>query len=149
MRERAEETRRVDCREPGKERRKAPCMTFAEEHGTDDEFQERPAVAGHRIQYHERLCMFQVDHKVVACTPLEYRLFSCLLDHAEQCVTYEQLLFDLGEELPSRLIERKHARNRLTHTVSGLRTKIWPRGLDIVAVMGVGYILLSAHPASA
>ncbi|HEU5375096.1 MAG TPA: hypothetical protein VFV38_06645 [Ktedonobacteraceae bacterium] len=52
---------------------------------------------------------------------------------------------------PTDAAQHKQARIRLMHLMSHLRSQVWVFGLDIVAVMNVGYLLLSSsepEPAS-
>lgn len=113
--------------------------------GRPEELLPGPPVAGHHIRRDAQAGALLIDRTLVSCTPTEYKLFVLLLEQAEHCVTYAQLIARVSEEPLSEAAAFRQAKNRVIHQVSGLRPKIWPCGLDIVSVMGVGYILLSSH----
>ena len=103
-----------------------------------------PQVAGHSVQRDESQYMFLIDQNIIACTPTEYRLLALLLTQADRCVTYAQLIAQFQEELPTDAASLKQAKAKVIHLVSDVRLKIWSLGLEVVSVMGVGYILLSS-----
>lgn len=101
-------------------------------------------IFGHTIQYNEEQRIFVIDHnRIISCTPSEYRAFALLCEQAGQCVSYLSLFTHIQGEKGSQPGTPKQARSRTMYLVSDLRAKIWPCGLDIVAVMGTGYILLA------
>src|SRR5581483_11747331 len=71
------------------------------------------------------------------------RVLTLLLEHADRCVPFAQLWAQFQEEPLNDAAQRKLARSRIIHVISDVRAKIWASGLDIVAVMNYGYILLS------
>ena len=106
-----------------------------------------PPVSGHTIQRDEDHHTFILDHRCIPCTPAQYRVLVLLLEHVGECVSYARLI-EQAQGYPaatSETVHTKQARIRLMHLVSDVRTKLWSLGLDIVAVMGTGYILLSAQ----
>jgi DNA-binding response OmpR family regulator len=108
------------------------------------ELQPLPPVAGHSVQQDESQHTFLIDQKIIACTPVEYRLLALLLSQADRCVSYAQLIaqFQEGPLTDARMF--KQARIKVIHLISDLRSKLWSLGLDVVCVMNVGYILLSS-----
>jgi DNA-binding response OmpR family regulator len=107
--------------------------------------QPGPHVAGHRIQRDEAQHALVIDQTLIACTPTEYQVLALLLEQANQCVPYAQFLTLMQETQLTEAAQIKQARIRLMHLMSDLRAKIWPLGLDIVAVMNTGYLLLSSR----
>lgn len=106
-----------------------------------------PALAGRRIQMDEQHHLLIIDEVVVRCTPTEYRILAVLLHQAERCVPYEQLLACLHQEERDPAFHRQ-ARDKIIHVISDLRGKLWSFDLRIVAVLGVGYLLLSSSQES-
>lgn len=111
-----------------------------------------PCVANHRIQRDDDQHLLVIDHTILSCTPTEYRVLTLLLEQADRCVPYAHFMQRLSPgSPPTDAAQRKQARIRLMHLMSHLRSKVWVFGLDIVAVMNVGYLLLSSseqEPAS-
>ena len=104
-----------------------------------------PHVEGHSIQRDEEKYAFLIDQKLITCTPTEYRVLALLLEQAGRCVPYAQLGAQFQDEPLTDAAHLKQARIRIIHLMSDLRAKIWALGLDIVAVMNTGYILLSSR----
>jgi DNA-binding response OmpR family regulator len=132
-------------------RERETCMTLRIAEETlpatiSDHLIPEPSLAGHSIQRDERQHAFLIDQHLIACTPTEYRLLALLLEQADRCVLFAQLIAQFQEEpcMDAALLQR--ARNKLMHVISDLRAKVWASGLDIASVMGVGYILLSSQP---
>ncbi|HEU5377253.1 MAG TPA: helix-turn-helix domain-containing protein [Ktedonobacteraceae bacterium] len=102
-----------------------------------------PRIEGHSIQRDEEQNAYIIDQKLIACTPTEYRVLTLLLEQADHCVLFAQLWEQFQDEPLNDAAQLKQARTRIIHLMSDLRAKIWALGLDIVAVMNYGYILLS------
>lgn len=102
-----------------------------------------PRIEGHRIQRDEEQNAYVIDQKLIACTPTEYRVLTLLLEQADHCVLFAQLQTQFQDEPLNDAAQLKQTRTRIIHLMSDLRAKIWALGLDIVAVMNYGYILLS------
>lgn len=105
-----------------------------------------PQIAGYSVQRDEAQHTFVINRKLVACTPAQYRVLALLLEQADRCVPYAHLIAQLQDGPSADATQIKQVRNRLMHLMSDLRTKIWALGLDIVAVMNTGYMLLSQPP---
>jgi DNA-binding response OmpR family regulator len=103
-----------------------------------------PQVVGHTIQHDDSGAAFLIDQKMVYCTPTEYTLLLLLLQQADRPVSHEHLMLCLDGRVPTEPREHKLARNRVAHHISEVRPKIWAVDLDVVNVMRIGYILLSA-----
>jgi len=97
---------------------------------------EGPVIAGHRIQHSDAEHVLIIDDTVVSCTPTEYDLLIPLLLHAEEALSFTQILGTAERQpLPH------HLRRRLTQHMSRLRAKLWPFELDILCLTGYGYLL--------
>ena len=102
-----------------------------------------PWIEGHTIQRDEEHKVYVIDQHVIACTPTEYRILTLLLEQADRCVPFAQL-WAHGQDGPlTDAVQRKQIRTRIIHVISDVRAKMWASGLDIVAVMNYGYLLLS------
>jgi DNA-binding response OmpR family regulator len=101
------------------------------------------SLAGHTVQVHTSRRVVLIDQHLVPCSPTQYALLVLLLQHASRCVSYRQLLACMQEIVPDQPAAFAQARRRLQHHISHLRVLLWPGGLDIACVMGVGYLL---HP---
>ncbi len=108
-----------------------------------------PHVAGYSIQRDEKRHVYVIDQKLVTCSPIEYRILTLLLEQINHCVSFAQLWEQFQAGRLADAAQMKQARARLMHVVSRLRTKIWASGLDIVAVVDTGYMLLSHTQMSA
>lgn len=109
--------------------------------------QPGPTVSGHMIQSNEQLATWIIDQTLLACSPAGYRCLKLLLEQAERCVPYAHFIAQVQEASLAEARMQKQARMRVAHIMSNLRAKLWPLGLDIGSVMGVGYILLRAEEA--
>jgi len=98
---------------------------------------ERTQLHGHQVQHSDRQHVVIIDGVVVPCTPTEYGLLVSLLYHAGEAVRYTHLLGLSGQPLTRSI------RLSLTRHISRLRARLWPFGLDIVCLIGYGYLLLS------
>lgn len=98
-----------------------------------------PLLTGHRIQRDEEQHAWIIDRILVACSPLEDLCLQVLLENSGRVVPFEQL----RERMPEQSLSDQQVRMRLAHVMSSLRPKIWALGLDIVSVMGMGYLLWS------
>ncbi|HEU5376894.1 MAG TPA: hypothetical protein VFV38_15770 [Ktedonobacteraceae bacterium] len=107
-----------------------------------------PRIEGHSIQRDEEQKIYVIDQKLITCTPIEYRVLTLLLEQADRCVPFALLWTAFQDESLTDATQIKQARIRLIHLMSHLRAKIWALGLDIVAVMNTGYLLLSQPQAS-
>lgn len=105
-----------------------------------------PRIEGHSIQQDEEQNAYVIDQKLIACTPTEYRVLTLLLEQADRCVLFAQLWEQFQDEPLNDAAQLKQVRTRIIHLMSDLRAKIWALGLDVVAVMNYGYILLSRPP---
>ena len=103
---------------------------------------EGPLVQGHVVQHNERHHLLIIDETVVSCTPTEYHLLMQLLAHAERAVPFTSLLGGY----PSQTSLTWRSRRILAQHISRVRAKIWPFGLDIMCVIGCGYLLLPKPP---
>ncbi len=99
---------------------------------------ERTQLHGHQVQHSDTQHVVIIDGVVVPCTPTEYGLLVPLLYHAGEAVQYTHLLSMQGQQPLTRSI-----RLSLTRHISRLRARLWPFGLDIVCLIGYGYLLLS------
>jgi DNA-binding response OmpR family regulator len=100
-----------------------------------------PPVAGHYIQHNAHARIFLIDQQMIRLRPIGYQVLFCLLERADHCVPYGQLLACIDDR-PAAMWT---ARERLSYHVSRVRPHVWVCGMDIGAVMGVGYILLSTR----
>jgi DNA-binding response OmpR family regulator len=100
-----------------------------------------PPVQGHVVQHSERHHLLIIDETVVHCTPTEYHLLMRLLEHAERSVPFTSLVC-----YPSHASLNWRSRRTLAQHISRVRAKIWPFGLDIMCVIGCGYLLLPKPP---
>lgn len=98
-----------------------------------------PPVAGHTIQRNEAQHVYVLDDRLIRCSPSEYRILTELLEQVDRYVPYARLI----EEPLANAMQRRKARTRMMHVMSKLRSKVWASGLDIVAVVNYGYILVS------
>lgn len=110
--------------------------------------QPGPTVPGHTIQSNEQLATWIIDQTLLACSPTGYRCLKLLLEQAERCVPYAHFIAQVQEAPLVETRVQKQTRMRVAHIMSNLRAKLWPLGLDIGSVMGVGYILLRAEEAA-
>jgi DNA-binding response OmpR family regulator len=99
---------------------------------------ERTQLHGHQLQHSDMQHVVIVDGVVVPCTPTEYGLLVPLLYHAGEAVQYTHLLGMSRQQPLTRSI-----RFSLTRHISRLRARLWPFGLDIVCLIGYGYLLLA------
>jgi len=99
---------------------------------------ERTQLHGHQVQHSDTQHVVIIDGVVVPCTPTEYGLLVLLLYNAGEAVQYTHLLGMSRQQLLTRSI-----RLSLTRHISRLRARLWPFGLDIVCLIGYGYLLLS------
>jgi len=99
---------------------------------------ERTQLHGHQVQHSVTQHVVIIDGVVVPCTPTEYGLLVPLLYHAGEAVRYAHLLGMSRQQPLTRSI-----RLSLTRHISRLRARLWPFGLDIVCLIGYGYLLLS------
>jgi DNA-binding response OmpR family regulator len=99
---------------------------------------ERTQLHGHQVLHSETRHLVIIDGVVVPCTPTEYGLLVPLLYHVGEAVPYTNLLGMSRQQPLTRSI-----RLSLTRHVSRLRARLWPCGLDIVCLIGYGYLLLS------
>ena len=99
---------------------------------------ERTQLHGHQVQHSDTQHVVIIDGVIIPCTPTEYGLLVPLLYHAGEAVQYTHLLGMSGQQLLTRSI-----RLSLTRHISRLRARLWPFGLDIVCLIGYGYLLLS------
>ena len=99
---------------------------------------EHPHLHGHRIQYSDALHLLVIDETVIPCTPTEYHVLQILLQHTGEGVSIHHLL---GRHTQEAL--DWHTRRNLTQHISRLRARLWPFDLDILCLIGYGYLLLS------
>lgn len=105
-------------------------------------------VGEHIILRDEDHHFFLIDQRCIACTPAQYRVLKLLLEHAFQCVPYARLLAQARDQpltASTTGVPPKQARLQIMHLISDLRAKLWVGGLDIVAVMGTGYMLVDVQ----
>ena len=116
-----------------------------------------PVVPGHRVQHNAPHHLLVIDHAIVPCTPTEYALLLYLLHHIGESIPFATLLALLHTHPQSDAEEQKEsseqhrqeehqrsdrqARRLLTQHMSRLRAKLWPLGLDILCLVGHGYVL--------
>jgi DNA-binding response OmpR family regulator len=101
-------------------------------------------LAGYRIYVSESQHVVLIDGIPLVCHAGEYRLLVLLLRSAERVVPFACLL---GEDVHPH---DRLARLRLRRTISRVRERLWPFGLDIRCLLGQGYMLivLSSDPSS-
>ncbi len=99
---------------------------------------ERTQLHRHQVQHSDTQHVVIIDGVVVPCTPTEYGLLVPLLYNAGEAVRYTHLLGMSGQPPLTRSI-----RLSLTRHISRLCARLWPFGLDIVCLIGYGYLLLS------
>jgi DNA-binding response OmpR family regulator len=104
---------------------------------TTSSLQPGPHVAGHTISHDDQAQILLIDHRLLVCTPLQYRLLTLLLSQAGHCVPYDQLIALLPP------VSGKTMKTRLQHLISPLRAKLWPFGLDIACLNNMGYLLVT------
>lgn len=107
-----------------------------------------PALPGYQVEHNDACHLFVINHLIVRCTAIEYQVLMFLLLHYAQPVTCEELITlfdDLVLDTPD-LQER--AKRKVVKVASDLRVKIWPCGLILTGITGVGYTL-SGQPESA
>lgn len=99
-----------------------------------------PQIPGHRLQFEERTHSWVIDGLRIACPPAASACLTLLLEQAGQCVPFARLMepFAEGTSVNPALYQ---TRIKLRRLISDLRAKLWPLGMDIVSVMGVGYLL--------
>lgn len=105
-------------------------------------------VGEHSIWRDEDHHLFVIDQRCIACTPTQYRVLMLLLEHAFQCVPYARLLAQARDQpltASAAGMPPKQARLQIMHLISDLRARLWVGGLDIVAVMGTGYMLVDVQ----
>ncbi len=94
-------------------------------------------LAGYHMSLSESQHVVLINGIPLSCPPGEFRLLALLLRSAERVVPFACLL-ENGTHPGDRL-----ARLRLRRTISRLRERIWPFGLDIRCLLGQGYVLLA------
>ena len=99
---------------------------------------EHPHLYGHRIQYSDPLHLLVIDETVIPCTPTEYHVLQTLLQRAGEGVSINHLLGRSAQD-----VVEWHSRRNLTQHISRLRARLWPFDLDILCLIGYGYLLLS------
>ena len=114
---------------------------------TNDALHPGPSVPGHTIQYNEQQHTWIIDQTLLPCSPTGYACLRLLLEQAERCVPYAHFIAQFQEAPLAEARAHKQARMKVAHVMSNLRAKLWPLGLDIGSVMGVGYILLREEEA--
>ncbi len=90
---------------------------------------ERTQLHGHQVQHSDVQHLVILDGVVVPCTPTEYGLLVPLLYHAGEAVRYTNLLGMSGQQPLTRSIRLSLTR--------------YTFGLDIVCLIGYGYLLLA------
>lgn len=101
-----------------------------------------PVFPGYRIEHHDGLHLLVIDHQPVSCTPTQYQIALCLLEHAGDCATFEELMLcfnDAVSDVPDLFLRD---RRKLIKVISDLRLKLWSHGLAILYVGGIGYQLI-------
>ena len=102
---------------------------------------EGPAIDGHIVQHSDALHVLIIDGGIVSFTPTEYPLVMHLLQQTERQHSLDFLVQWVRQHASSRCTKsslRRHIRN--------LRAKLWPFGLDILCIMGYGYMLHATSP---
>lgn len=102
-----------------------------------DQMISMETIAGHRIRVSEPHHLVMIDERPLVCSPGHYRLLLRLLSSPGQVVPYACLTRD-GES-PEDVL----ARHNLWRSMSYLRAKLWPFGLDIRCLLRQGYLLVS------
>jgi DNA-binding response OmpR family regulator len=97
---------------------------------------EGPNLAGHVVQHSDALHLLIIDGGIVPFTPTEYPLVMHLLQQRERQLSLEFLVQWVRQHASSRCTQ-----SSLRRHIRSLRTKLWPFGLDILCVMGYGYML--------
>lgn len=104
-----------------------------------------PDLAGHQVQWDKQYGVLYIDQTLISCTPTEFRLLKLLLEQHEQCVPTALLIRQFGDAaLPDAALARE-TKSKLYRLMTSIRAKIWTCGLDVVSVMGRGYMLISDH----
>ena len=99
-------------------------------------FAEGPTLAGHIMQHRDALHLLIIDGVIVPCTPTEYPLVMHLLQQADQQHSLEFLLQWVRQHASSRC-----TKNSLRRHIRSLRAKLRPFGLDILCIIGYGYMI--------
>ncbi len=102
----------------------------------------------HTIQYNEQQHVWIIDQTLLSCSPTEYCCLKLLLEQVERCVPYAHFIAQFQEDSFADGQLQKQAKMKVAHLMSKLREKLWPLGLDIGSVMGIGYILLRSASAA-
>ena len=104
-------------------------------------FVEGPTLVGHIVQHSDALHLLIIDGVIVSCTPTEYPLVMHLLQEAERQHSLDFLLQWVRQHASSRC-----TKNSLRRHIRSLRAKLWPFGLDILCIIGYGYMLHATSP---
>jgi len=97
---------------------------------------EGPNLAGHVVQHSDAYHLLIIDGGIVPCTPTEYPLLLHLLQEGERQLSLERLVQWARQHASSRL-----TRSSLRRHIRSVRAKLWPFGLDILCIIGYGYML--------
>lgn len=105
-------------------------------------FHPGPSVPGHVVQYVRHTWI--IDQVLVCCSPTEFYCLKLLFEHCDQPVSFAFLFASLQAFALLTAVQSIERRKvRLAQVISGLRPKLWVHGMEIVNVMGIGYMLVS------
>jgi DNA-binding response OmpR family regulator len=97
---------------------------------------EGPDLVGHSVQHSDALHLLIIDGVIVPCTPTEYPLVMHFLQQTDRQLSLEFLLQWIRQHASSRC-----TKGSLRRHIRSLRAKLWPFGLDILCIIGYGYML--------
>ncbi|MGH2479687.1 MAG: hypothetical protein ACRDHW_08545 [Ktedonobacteraceae bacterium] len=104
-----------------------------------------PALAGHQVQWDEQLCILYIDQVLIFCTLTEFRLVKLLLERSGQRVSTRDLIAQFGDTSTAHAALTHAARTKLARQMCRIRAKFWPCGLEVVSLMGYGYMLINLN----
>lgn len=102
-----------------------------------------PPLVGHEVQWDERYHTLSIDQTLILCTPTEFRLLKLLLEQSEHGVSSQHLIAQFDHAAFEDLTCARDAKKKLTRLMCSIRAKLWVCNLDVVSMMGYGYMLLN------
>jgi DNA-binding response OmpR family regulator len=121
-------------------------QTYRRMRGMSLKLVQGPSLPGHAVQWDERYGVLYIDQTLIPCTPTEFRVLKLLLLQNERRVSSQELIAQFDEQTLEDAVLARAARSKLARLMSSLRAKIWTCGLDIVSLMGYGYMLVNHNP---
>ena len=116
-------------------------MPISEEERVPEAVCSDPELPGHTVQQDDLHHTWIIDQTLIPCTKHEYVCLKLLLEHANSRVSFTQLARCLPGTALKEGADQRLERMRVRHLMSGLRSKLWKVGMDIVSLRGLGYML--------